>query len=212
MAETNWMQLGLTLIGGGAAGAIITNSINAWKARKQPVRYSIERERVFRSKHEHPAFTAKLSITSNGQVSEFDNLLIVNVLLVNTGNKDLDKFSFGVTASEGTQIIWAEGNGSDRHHVINLSHEPQPSNPVPLVDFECRPFHRHDSYRVKLYLVSIATASEPATIHISTPESVKFVEASSLQLRYFSLTLLDAMSHGSAASALAHLIARTLGR
>jgi hypothetical protein len=50
MTSQQWLQIVAALLGGGAAGAIITALVSAYRNRVQPVGYKTEVIQVFREK------------------------------------------------------------------------------------------------------------------------------------------------------------------
>jgi hypothetical protein len=92
MTNINWLQIAAALIGGGAAGAIITAIITTFRARRQPIGRRIDIVPVFRQSNDSKSLRAKIAIAHENKINIFENLFFAEVQLVNRGNSDLQEF------------------------------------------------------------------------------------------------------------------------
>src|SRR5713101_2301831 len=101
MDSIAWIQVLPALLGGGAAGAVISTAVTARRARIQPVGHRIEVVPVFRQTVRPSSMRAKLALTEGEETKTFENLFLADVQVVNRGNQDITEFNFGVTLDEG---------------------------------------------------------------------------------------------------------------
>ncbi len=173
MAEISWWQIIPSFIGGGLAGAIITQLVTTWRGRLQPIGYSIEPEISFNRNPLAASVSAYITIVpSDGSDPEsFENISLVDVLITNRGNKDYATFRFGLTLAEDNSAIVTECVGEDRHHTISCINNPTISKPTRELNFSLSPFNRKDVYKVKLYVVLPADKEKPGEILIGSEET-----------------------------------------
>src|SRR2546428_11905568 len=108
VADINWLQIGAGLLGGGAFGAIIAAIVSAYRSRRQPVGYRVDVLSVFRPS-EHPGqLQAAIAVTQGEKTVTFENLFLAEVNVVNSGNRDLDELTFGITLGDGDRCIHLE--------------------------------------------------------------------------------------------------------
>ncbi|MGB6067278.1 MAG: hypothetical protein WBG50_20930 [Desulfomonilaceae bacterium] len=176
MEEINWVQVIPALIGGGAAGAIINAAVSAYRDRLQPIGLRIEILPVFKHSSSESPLTAKIAASFDGITSTFNNLFLVDVQVVNRGNRDIAEFKFGATLSEGDTCIFVEPFPPDRHHVLRQVMPPTPQVPRNEIDFELEPFNRRDIYSLKLYIVVPEAKVEPSKIELSSPSPIRFID------------------------------------
>lgn len=177
MEQVNWFHVIASLIGGGAAGAIINTLVSSYKSRLQPVGRRLETLPVFIPQSgDVSSLTAKIAVMHGNNATTFNNLYLAEVQVVNKGNKDLDEFKFGITLGDGDKCIFVTSSSPDRHHEVLQETEISPQSPRGEVDFKLRPFNRRDSYFFKLYIVIPEGAKEPGIIELGSPSPVRFSE------------------------------------
>ena len=180
MDKVNWVHVIVALIGGGAAGAIINTVVSAYRERLQPVGRRIEVLPVFKHSSDETSIAAHIAITHEGTTTTFNNLYIVDVQVINRGNKNIDEFEFGVTLASGDNCIFVELFPPDRHHAFQQATPITPQAPLSEIDFKLKPFNRRDSYSLKMYIVVPEGKTEPAKIELSSPSPIKFVDMPSV--------------------------------
>lgn len=178
MDQIQLLQIGASIIGGGAAGAIITGLVTSYKARILPIGKRIEVSPLFTSDFGGPNFTTCITVSDGTTDYNFPNLHVAEILLINRGNRDLSSFSFGITLSGKDKVVHVEPLSQDRHHVASLINTCTPMAPSSALDFKLCPLNRGDSYTLKLFIV--AEADEPTALSISSPEPVRFTEIPSV--------------------------------
>ena len=85
MAEFNWVPVVVALVGGGAAGAVITQTVTTYRNRRQPVGRRIQVTPVFPPRRSPGELEAAIAVTHGGQRATFENLFLVEVQLINKG-------------------------------------------------------------------------------------------------------------------------------
>ena len=180
MTNDDWVKIAAGFASGGVLGSLITNLWTEWRNRVQPVGYRVENDRIFSSKPGLSTLYARVAVLHNDDAYNFDNLSISQLEIINRGNKDLNAFSFGITLSNYNAVIFTEAEGQDRHHTATPVQNATPDNPLNRMDFTCQPFHRGNSYRVKLYIVSPEGEMRTPEIALSSPDPIRFVEAPSM--------------------------------
>lgn len=178
MENIQILQLGASLLGGGAVGAMITAYIASYKVRLLPVGRRIEVSPLFTSEFGGPSFSTSVTVTDGQTDYKFPNLHLAEVQIVNRGNRDLAALNFGITLSSTDKVVHVEPTGQDRHHVASAKTRCTPDAPLSTLDFELRPFNRGDSYTLKLFIV--ASAAVPESIAIGSAEPVRFTEIPSV--------------------------------
>jgi hypothetical protein len=180
LPDTNWIAIAASVLGGGAAGSIITALVSASRSRKQPVIYRSEVTPAFNNETLWgPDITAKLTLISNrgASVQDLPNLFIASIEIANQGNKDFTNFRLGLTLSEGDIAVHCAASAIDRHHVAQPSMNIGPSNPATEVDFVLTPFNRKDTYKFIVYFFASERASGTHEIAITSPEPVVLKKA-----------------------------------
>ena len=183
MTAENWIQLAATLLGGGAAGAVITLAVNHQRAKRPVVGFRTEQVPVFQGGTLGDSdVKAKLVLSSlsGGHGFDIPNLFIVKLELINRGSRDFPKLPMGITLTGGDAVVHIASKSSDRHHAVNVVNPPGPAMPLSAVDFELVPFNRGDSYQLNLYIVVPQQTGEPQQIECSSPEPVVFSELPSV--------------------------------
>lgn len=200
MRDFAWIPVIATLVGGGAAGAILTMLVTAYRNRRQPVGYRIDILPVFRQTVSDSRFSATVRVADGDQTLEFDNLYVASIELVNRGNRDMSTFPVGFTLAPNDAALFAESITADRHHVSTVVVPPTPLTPRRDVDYTLTPFNRRDAYRFKLFIYT--AGGDPGQIEIGSPEPVAFrpmptlvelaaaaARGTSLELGMFRITL-----------------------
>jgi hypothetical protein len=180
MTQDEWIKIVFGLVGGGLVGSVITNLCTEWRNRITPIGYRIENDRLFTPNQELSTLQVSITVLHDNEPYSFNNLSIAQVELINRGNKDLDKLTYGISLDGTKKIIFAETEGQDRHHIMSPAEVAYPSTPLIKMDFTCQPFHRGNIYRLKLYIVSLEGDTQPADIKLSSPDPIRFVEAPSV--------------------------------
>lgn len=171
-----WAQALLTLVSGGAAGAVITAWIAIRRSRQQVVRYKIEVDSVFSSEPHSQVLKASATVVHDGDPYKFDELGLVRIEVNNDGNRDLESFAFGVTLDGGHEVILAQCSGEDRHHGLQeVAPKVSPGGPRKSVDFTAVPFNRRDHYSIRLYMRSNGPIDRKQ-VQLSSAEPVVFAE------------------------------------
>jgi hypothetical protein len=186
MTTQQWIAIGASLLGGGAVGAIITAIVTSHRNRIQPVYYTTEYINLY---HEVPniytkssAITIKneLVITRDNVNHEYENPLIIRLRLINVGNRDMDKFQFGITLlTEGVadaKVVYCESETEDRHHKVIIESSVDLMKPSKEVDFLLAPFNRGDIYTFTFFVTKSSNSTEIPSIQPSTSCPVKFVK------------------------------------
>ena len=171
--EVDW-KIVASLLGGGAVGAIITAVVTTFRGRRQPIGYRIDTIPVFQSTLGSSAFKAVLTVDDNNTKSEFTNLYLAEIQLVNRGNKDYAKFAFGFTLEDGDRAVFVDVSTNDRFHKTTFTAQPTPSAPSAIIDAVLEPFNRGDAYSFKLYVVVPDGRDAPARIEPGSQEAVVF--------------------------------------
>jgi hypothetical protein len=178
MNETNWIPVVASLIGGGAAGAIISNTITWIRNRKQTIVFKTEVVPVFR-----PAAKGQLDTKimvpehqDSNKYHTFDNLFILEMRITNTGNQDFTEFEFGVSLGDMDKCIYVELISKDRHHVISHSQVISPATPHSALDFNISPFNRKDYYTIRMHVVIPSDNNSPKEISVSSPHPIEFAK------------------------------------
>jgi hypothetical protein len=172
MPDISW-PIVASLIGGGAAGAIITAAVTAYRNRRQPVGFRVDTRPVFRESAVGEHFSVTVSVTSGESKLHYSNLFIVSVELVNRGSRDMPQFRAGFTLADNDDAILMEAFTPDRHHMSSVAVAPIPLAPLTEIDVTLAPFNRGDSYRHDIYIVNHRGA-DPGLVKIGSAEPVVF--------------------------------------
>lgn len=181
MDNTQLMQIGAALVGGGAMGAVITATVTHFRNRVQPIGYRIQYLKVFQGTVGSSSLQAHLKISDGQRVCNFDNLFIAEIDLDNKGNKDFDSFTFGMTLSRSNRAFFVEAGSPDRHHIVQQNTPVQLQSQVSDLDFTLKPFNRGDRYSFKVFLTVASAQDTPKPPRLSSPHSVKFVETPTMR-------------------------------
>jgi hypothetical protein len=80
------LQVGASLLGGGAIGAIITAAVATHRARVQPVGQRIEVSPLFTSSFSGSSFNPSVTVSVGTTEFKFPNLYVADIQVVNRGN------------------------------------------------------------------------------------------------------------------------------
>lgn len=175
---TQIIQIGASLLGGGAVGAVITSLVTSYRGRVQPVGRRVEVSPLFTSDFAGSAFNTNVTVSDGTADYKFPNLHVADIQLVNRGNRYLSSFTFGITLDKSDSAVHVEPYGLDRHHVATLLSACTPASPATELDLQLQPFNREDSYTMKVFLV--AGGKEPGQILLGSSEPIRFTEIPSL--------------------------------
>ena len=173
MADVQWIPVVASLIGGGAAGAVITAFVTTHRGRIQPVKYHMELKELFSGVSPGPSTNVQVILSDKGVVYAFSNLQQVSLEITNGGNVDRANFKFSLSFPESTKIIFVEAKDADRNHRFTAKPEISPSKPVDVLDFEIAPFNRRDVYEVTAYITE-ASGLKIQDIKLTSPAPVLF--------------------------------------
>jgi hypothetical protein len=173
-----WAKIAASLVGGGLAGAALTNIITAYRGRIQPIGKRVDIVPLFTPGFTGSALRPTITVSDGASSYQFQNLHVADVSVVNRGNRDFTSFRFGLTFASDDACVHAEPTTSDRHHVATFTPTVTPANPARTVDFALQPFNRSDAYTFKLFIV--AGGITPEAIQISSPEPVRFTDMPSI--------------------------------
>jgi len=172
--DQDTLKLAATLLGGGAAGAIITAIVTSYRNRIQPVRYRIKTTPVFAKAPKSSTLETVVTIKENGKEYGFASLYLTELTIVNSGNQNAKEFTIGITMGESHRIVNAHCESPDRHHRGDQLDPLSPAHPKQAVDFRLIPFNRKDTYLFRL--LSTCTGDfEPGGIKLSSSEAVRFL-------------------------------------
>jgi hypothetical protein len=182
MDDNKLLQMITVLLGGGAMGAVITAIVTHIRNKVQPVGVRHKFIHVFKDTLGlSSSLVAQLRISDGQHEFHFDNLTIVQLTLINKGNKDIDEFRFGVTLGKGQQAIHVEKHSEDRHHIIDEQTVIHIGSPSSEIDFILKPFHRGDTYSLDVYYVAPKGEDVTHEVTLSSPCPGKFVYMPSLR-------------------------------
>lgn len=192
--QIQWIPVIASLIGGGFAGAVLTNVISAYRARIQPIGRRIDVAPLFTPGLSGSTLRPTVTLADGDTTYPFTNLYVAEVQVVNRGNKDFKSFSFGLTLAGGDAAAHVEAETADRHHVVSLLNTVTPSAPSQTVDLAFTPFNRGDAYILKVFVV--AAAAKPGPISVSSTEAIRFTDIPSLAERLTEIASTQALKFG----------------
>lgn len=172
-----WIIPTAALFTGGLGGALLTTFVSSFRSRLQPVSYVLSTQKLFGD--HRPNGELRLSVVARGAVNamadpeHFDHLYLVQLDIINVGNRDLEEFSFGITFNDSDRILFSQCFAKDRHHAIIGAPTPSITIPLSQIDFKCRPFNRRDSYSVTLYAAPALGQTDISEPILSTSQSVR---------------------------------------
>lgn len=178
MEQAQLLQIGASILGGGAVGAVITGLVASYKSRLLPIGKRVEVSPLFTSNFGGSNFSTSVTVSDGKTDFKFPNLHVAEVQLVNRGNRDLATFTFGITLAAADKVVHVEPQARDRHHIATLKSPCTPASPLTDLDFELRPLNRGNSYTLRLFIV--AGGAEPEALTIGSSEPVRFTEIPSV--------------------------------
>lgn len=150
-----------TLIGGGAAGSILTILYNKYQNQKQSIKYEIISNSIF-----HPNSELKNSVCLNiyneegSSVHDYYNLFLVILKIKNIGNKDFEKFEFGVNIKGNKEVIKIEYETIDRQHELKLDKEISFNDTSDEIDISLDPFNREEEYLIRFFIATVTSGQD----------------------------------------------------
>ena len=166
-----------SIVGGGAAGAIITQLVAVYRNRKQPVGYRYESSKLFAPPSGNAAPRFLVTFTPPiGPATELTNVHTVRLEIINRGNQDKPKMALGVTIPPGQGIVHVEKTTGDRHHHLTIESNLRPEAPSHEIDVVLEPFNRGDLYTLTLYVTLPPQTNEAGPVSLSSAEAVRFVQ------------------------------------
>src|SRR5688572_14230347 len=87
--------MGVSLLAGGAFGAVLKILWDAYQGRVQPVSYQVAFVQVFREKLSSSSLRAALVLTDGVETRNFPNLYMAEIVIRNSGNAHIEEFAFG---------------------------------------------------------------------------------------------------------------------
>lgn len=177
-ADYEWVKIVGSLIGGGLAGAVLNNTVTAYRNRVQPIGRRIELASLFTPGFTGSALRPTVTVSDGATTYQFANLYVADVQIVNRGNRDYSTFSFGLTLADGDTCVHVESLTADRHHFATLPVAVTPANPSRVFDAVLRPFNRADVYTFKVFIVS--SGAMPGSVEVSSSDPVRFVDIPTL--------------------------------
>ena len=175
MENIEYYRLIATLIGGGAAGSIITAFVAAARNRIQPIGHRVEISPVFQQTLGDSHLRTKITMSDGHNELSFDNLFLVDIQIVNKGNRDVKEFRFGVNLSGGDRAVYVIPMAQDRLHKADVATPVNPATPSSEIDLVLKPFNRRDSYALKLYVVVANGKEAPENISLVSDEPIRFI-------------------------------------
>lgn len=167
----------MSLVGGGAAGAIINQLATSYRNRLQPIGFRYESTALFSPPADEAAPNFRVTFTPPvGTLTELTNVHALRIDIVNRGNHDRAKMTLGLSIPPGQGIVHAAKTTGDRHHKLKIESELRPDAPSNEIDLVLEPFNRGDLYTVTLYVTLPPGQEEAGPIEASSPEAVRFVE------------------------------------
>lgn len=176
--ELEWIKIGAGVLSGGLAGAVLTNVITAYRNRIQPVGKRIDVTSLFSPRFTGSTLSPSITVTSGVTTYQFNNLHVAEVQVINRGSRDVANFSFGLTLSQGDEVVHIDPTVPDRHHAVALTTPVSPATKTAKPDFTLTPFNRGDAYMLKIFIVAAGHAPGPITL--SSSEPIRFVDMPSI--------------------------------
>lgn len=187
----------VSLLGGGAMGAVISAAVTRHRTKRQPVVYQKEVIEIFKKNPEFASLQGILRIgdlEDSGPGYAVDNLSVVRYSLTNKGNQDIPDYKFGITLEGGNSAVDVKTETPDRHHVAQVLTPVSISDRKTELDFSLQPFNRSDKYEVNVYFTYHGKAG---SIRLSSPHPsnlTKLVGSSGNENVRLWLTLLNAIT------------------
>ncbi|HEY2846398.1 MAG TPA: hypothetical protein VGI80_01190 [Pyrinomonadaceae bacterium] len=177
MADIQWISVIIGVGFGGLAGALLTNIVSAYRNRVQPISYRLRFFELHAHSRALESLGATVAIVENNQTFSIGNLWMAQLEITNSGNTDLDDFSFGASFSEpGCEALNVELESQSRHHAIGIDKEINFRNRQREMDFTLKPFNRGNTYAINILCSNhLDPAGSHGDLELSTASPVKFV-------------------------------------
>lgn len=180
MTTSQWViTLVVTLLAGGAMGAVINAIVNWRRNRIQPIGVQKEIIPFVNRNIASVGLEAKIVLTLEGETASFENLSLGQITLRNTGSHDYEEFNFGVNISGLTMAVLLHTETPDRYHEVFSSPRIDFKHMDNEIDFCLKPFNRNDTYSIVLGILpepGIPATEEPEIqIDLVTKHPVIFV-------------------------------------
>jgi len=176
--QLEWAKIAASLVGGGLVGALITNAVTVYRSRIQPVGKRVEITPLFEPGFTGSTLSPVVTVTTSIATHQFTNLHVLEVQVINRGNRDFPTFSFGVTLTAGDSAVHVDPVTPDRHHIATLVIPITPDSPQSSADFNLKPFNRGDAYTLRIFIV--ASGTQPGAVSLSSAEPIRFTDVPSL--------------------------------
>jgi hypothetical protein len=177
----------LTLLGGGAMGALIKIAYDFKRERVQSIFSGVRVFSLFRRDDKDKEFHAVVSVVHDGRATEFGTIYVADVMLRNSSDRDYSVFDFGIAMGAGSKCVHVGWENPDQHHILSTLDAVSPSEPQSELKFQIQPFNRRDVYSLRLYLVPGSREEEPTVKALTSPHAVRFVDDPSFGERSNSL-------------------------
>lgn len=165
----------VSLIAGGAMGAVINTIVTNFRARKQPVYYAQEIIELFRHTPDFASLSANflLSPANTDAAFPIHNLSVARIKITNSGNADIASFDFGLTCKGSSEAVKIVPFTPDRHHELKVLSEVAPDKAGSTVDFSAIPFNREDEYSMDVFFTY---KDRPGKLLLSTSHPLRLVD------------------------------------
>lgn len=164
-------------ITGGLGGALLTLSVQSYRARVQPVTKFVRQHLFIKKDFDISFLKTDISISDGQHSINFENLYVFDIFIKNSGNIDHKEFVFGVEFKDGAgKIIFVEFATKDRHHDINCNVEVSPKSLKNELDFTVAPFNRSDAYNLRIYAITESVELDVNSVILTTKHAVKFTD------------------------------------
>lgn len=185
--ETLYLSI-LKILGGGAVGAIITWFYNwYYKERIPPIGIRIKTNEIF--KKVVGEYEAKIVFTDKIE-TQFNNLFISNIDLINKSNKTIPEFIFGLNLKNEDKAVYCEIKSKyNNFREVVILNDISPINPSNNIKFKIKPFNRKDEYNFKIYIV-VDKNNKPSEITPLTAEDIKWVDLESSEKKFYFIAFL----------------------
>lgn len=181
MTTSDWINIGIGILGGGVAGAILNQIFHYRRNKIQPIGKSIELISFFNSA-ENTNLSSEITIRENSKTYSFSNIYSGSIKVVNKGKKDYDEFDFGITLPDDIGIFKIDERTLDRHHSVKYRNQPTIDKHLNEIDITLKPFNRKDSYIIDFHMTSKSENINIDEIKISSALPVKFTDIVDLSI------------------------------
>ncbi len=157
MADMQWELIIPALLGGAILGALLTGLLRKRPAQKrrdqaQPIGLRMVTNPIFPALKHEGASDAKAVLKYDDVTFLASRVFLVELQVVNMGTKNFPEFTFGISLPTRHHAIASICEPPDRMHAVEEKPSVAPKAWAKEVDFTLRPFNKHDSYVLKLYV------------------------------------------------------------